>query len=194
MKKAVLSLVIILSIFKLCAQTSGNKHVINNYKNAEVVVFGNNVYDHGKSESAVIKTDSFQTNNEVLISTENISNINAPLLMNGMYKGRDYEYYKKIYQKAIRQRNIGIPLTLFGLSSSIVGILINKDGVYSDQASITVRILFWGGALMANVGTPLWIDGSAGAVNNKAAMKMTKENASLSFSATNNGIGRVLSF
>ena len=59
---------------------------------------------------------------------------------------------------------------------------------------MTVRILFYGGAAMTIIGAPIWINGSVKAVNNKTAMKMTKENVNLSFSATNNGIGLVLRF
>ena len=53
--------------------------------------------------------------------------------------------------------------------------------------------MYWGGALLTDLGIVLWISGGIKSKNNKRAMELTKRNVNLSFGPTMNGVGLLLS-
>ena len=60
--------------------------------------------------------------------------------------------------------------------------------------TFTHGYIFFGGTIVLSVGIPLWISGGIKASNNQKAMEIINRKTNLSFEATNNGVGLVLSF
>jgi hypothetical protein len=109
-----------------------------------------------------------------------------------LYKGHDYEYYNKKYQRTNSLARSGTTLTMIGVVGIVAGTLMLKGD--SDQNSAIGGLAFIGGSVLFNIGMPLLITNGIKASNNQYAMKKTKNKPSLSFGTTNNGIGLNLNF
>lgn len=199
MKNLILVIAILFSTIVLKAQTdiiypvndtvSIQGCVINDIKD------GNMVFYTKDSISNVIEADGvYRNGNYIALSSDaDISPVN-PYKYSRLYKGHYYDYYSNLHTKALSKRNIGIGLTFFGLSAAVAGGLILRDGGYNNITSGIIPALYFGGALIADIGTFLWISGGVKASNNKKAMEFTQRTTNLSFATTANGIGLVLSF
>lgn len=108
----------------------------------------------------------------------------------GLYRDHDYDYYGRLRSGALTKRNIGIGLTVAGISSVIAGAV----GLANSPGNKSASILLLSGAIISDVGIVLWISGGIKASNNKEAMEMTKRNTNISFRTTSNGVGLVLNF
>lgn len=106
----------------------------------------------------------------------------------------DYDFYNSNYNRAIRNRNTGIILTVSGLCASVLGgIYIGNPG-NTKSDNIVFEVLYIGGAVVANVGMILWVSEGIRAANNRKAMKGAVRNTKLSLGLSNNGIGLLLTF
>lgn len=113
-----------------------------------------------------------------------------------LFKNHDYNYYLKEYNRALINRKIGIGITGLGFGMAVVSIVIldleNMHSTY-DGMIITVFVGLTG-IIHTVIGVCLWTQSALKVKNNKKAMQMTNPITSLSFGATNNGIGLVLNF
>ncbi len=106
----------------------------------------------------------------------------------GLYRGHDYDYYERKYRRSKQLRNSGIILNSIGFVGG--ALLLFDAAVYSNAPGANILIP----AVFISVGTPLWISGSRRMKNNMEAMEKAKASTNLSFAATQNGIGLILSF
>ena len=198
MKRIISTIGIILSVIFIQAQTdiiypAKGKAIIRKCEITDVKN-GNMVYYTKDSISEVVEAVAINKDgNYSKLSIEKTTNNISPF-QPGLYKGHDYDYYGRLYSGALTKRNIGIGLTFFGVSISLVGALLPINTYGSSTTAKAAKILFYGGALMADVGAVLWISGAIKASNNKNAMEMTKKSVNLSLCTTNNVVGLVLTF
>jgi len=111
-----------------------------------------------------------------------------------IYDSKDNNFYLKQYKRAIRTRNVGIAFTVLGVASGIVGGLTLSANQYTNKPMDNYRLLYYGGAILTNLGVMLWVSEGIRAENNGKAMKKAKNNTNLSLGATNNGLGLLLTF
>lgn len=114
--------------------------------------------------------------------------VNEP---DGLYRGHNYDYYSKQYNRASSRQVFGAFLTVFGLGLEIGGLVMANRSSSNNRAATNLYIA---GAISFTIGFPLLISGGAKKANNKRAMEECKRNANLSLGATNNGLGLVLNF
>lgn len=108
-----------------------------------------------------------------------------------VYKGTNYDYYEKCHRSAIKTRNVGIGLTLFGIGAGVIGGLSLGRLGNSKTMNSVYEILYVGGAVAMNIGVILWVSEGIRAANNSKAMKRAKTNANISLAFTGNGLGLV---
>ena len=108
---------------------------------------------------------------------------------NVLYKGHNYNHYAEKYEEANRKKIAGIIVSSVGLVELLAGIIFLDNSNNSPP-----RIFIFAGVITFSVGMPIAFSGAIEASNNKKAMEKVKSNASLSFGATNNGVGLVLNF
>lgn len=142
-------------------------------------------------EAVAIRRDGKYTTLYSALLSDSLGPIMGQTLM---YKGKSYDFYAKEQRSSLKIRNIGMGLTLFGLSSGIVGGLILNPYANNSQTSRVATALYIGGGIVANIGIILWVSGGSKAANNSRAMKRAKSNANISLGTTNNGIGLLLTF
>jgi hypothetical protein len=103
-----------------------------------------------------------------------------------LYKGQDYQYYENKYLTAKSRVTGGIILASLGLVGQVVG--------YQNYFDETSAFFLIGGAILFNIGMPVWISNVTIMNNNRNAMNSIKTPVSLSFGPTSNGIGLSLNF
>lgn len=111
-----------------------------------------------------------------------------------VYKGE--KYYRLQYQQAKKQKNGGATLTLIGLFTGITSYVIidNNNKKYKPTGSI-VNAAFIGGAVLFNVGVPIWISGGIKEKRSEEAMLYhQRKDLSVNLGITNNGVGIVFGF
>jgi hypothetical protein len=113
----------------------------------------------------------------------------------GVYRGHNYNYYQNLRIKSTNQRDAGMFMFFLGFGCEVAGyLMVIDDKITNDGAG---QILILGGAILSNIGIPLWIAGGVKRANNKKAMELTQDKmniSSLSIKPTNNGLGLVLNF
>ncbi len=185
MKKLILLMSILFSLIIVNAQTdiiypAKSKISIYNCKITEVRD-GNIVHFNKDSvpdtvEAVAISKDG----NYITLGTGEMAIYHS---QNRLYN-EHYNYYEKKYKRAKINKIFGVVLTIAGFGAQVYGLA---------NDTFTNMYIFYGGAIVFNVGLPLWISGGIKASNNKKAMNRTK-NINLSLSTTNNGVGLVLNF
>lgn len=118
-------------------------------------------------------------------------------LQNSLYKGHDFDYYQDTYYRATSVKRTGMFFTFLGVTTCALGVLLlqpktNSNSYYNTNNSspnVVAVMLFAGGGVVADLGIALWIYGGIKSANNREAMKRCENNVSLSFGATQNGIG-----
>ena len=113
----------------------------------------------------------------------------------GVYKGHNYNYYQNLRIKSTNQRDAGMFMFFLGFGCEVAGYLMVIDDKITNDGAGQIWIL--GGAILSNIGIPLWIAGGVKRANNKKAMELTQDKmniSSLSIKPTNNGLGLVLNF
>ncbi|HSG68578.1 MAG TPA: hypothetical protein VK994_07725 [Bacteroidales bacterium] len=110
-----------------------------------------------------------------------------------LYKGHDYSYYQREFERATLQKHIGIVLTFAGAFAELTGYIFLVSNTSEGYKQPMGAILFVAGIMMESVGIPLWISGGVKRANNRKAMEdMVKHK--LSLKPTAHGIGLVLQF
>lgn len=106
----------------------------------------------------------------------------------------DHDYYSQIFKSATTQRNFGISFVVIGLGLEVWGYILVSDEE-STQENIDIGGgLMIAGAILENIGIPLWISGGVKRGNNRRVMEDMERNTSLSLATSKNGIGIVLRF
>ncbi len=117
-----------------------------------------------------------------------IDNTGSNVANDSLYRGHDYAYYNDLHLKARSQRAAGVLLTVFGFLSTVGGAVAlsqgNENGAY----------FYVGGAILVNIGVPVWISGAVKTGNNRKAMEEAKRKKSLSFIPVNQGLGLAFKF
>lgn len=124
--------------------------------------------------------------------TEHSQNTYNDVTPDGLYNGKDYDYYLRTYQGATTQRNAGIFMTLIGLGFEIGGFIMAADGNYDNDNAAGGLII--AGSILETIGIPLWISGGVKRANNKRVMEDMERGMNLSFGASHYGVGMVLKF
>ena len=159
---------------------------INEVKN------GNNVYYTKDSISDVVVAIAVTKDGTYIDLSEYVKKMNASIeppqtTNDSLYRGHDYEYYNRLYKQSSYIKGAGIFMTLVGICA--IGISYSKD--ISEETS---KGLLVGGEIGVAVGVPLIIIGSIRTANNRRAKEMTKHKATLSYGATNDGVGFAFNF
>jgi len=156
---------------------------------------GNVVYYTKDSLSNVIVAVAINQNGTYIALSNDPDNNNSKSYQSnqsGLYRGHDYDYYNKLYKRAKGSAGFGGFMTIIGLGGSIAGsVMTLDDQTNNDEAAFIATIA---GAVLFNIGLPVWISSGVKKRNNKNAMEMTNRNTNLSFGTTNNGVGLVLNF
>ena len=108
----------------------------------------------------------------------------------GLFKGKNYDFYKLRYEKSKSQVTTGIIFTVLGVGGILAGSRIGQSNE-SEQLS---RGFYIAGIVFVNFGVPVWISGAIKKNNNNEAMKRTKKDIILSFGMKNNGVGLAINF
>ncbi len=117
---------------------------------------------------------------------------------NGYYKGKPESYYRDLAKKASKVKSAGILLTTAGTTGVITGALVisSATGPDSDEKEKTGAIILLSGAILMDVGIPLWIYGGIKKRNNLNAADLAVKNhtTSLYLAPVQSGIGLVCRF
>lgn len=106
-----------------------------------------------------------------------------------IYNGYSYDHYKDIYERAAYRKKGGIIMTAIGAAGVGASFIIRNTNDYQ-----TANVTFITGLVFLEIGIPIWIANGIVAKNNKTAMEKARQNTSLSFSTTENGVGLVMRF
>ncbi len=145
-------------------------------------------------EAKSIKIKGLYTELNANNSNDNDLKSNIPYKQ-GVYRGHNYNYYQNLRIKSTNQRNVGMFMFFLGFGCEVAGYLMVIDDKITNDGAGQIWIL--GGAILSNIGIPLWIAGGVKRANNKKAMELTQDKmniSSLSIKPTNNGLGLVLNF
>ena len=105
-----------------------------------------------------------------------------------LYEGHNYNYYYEQYREAKSMRIFGIVLTSLGVGAFVTGV------VYMNINFDTGTPFLLTGFIVAQGGGAIWIVQSIKVNKNRNAMEQIKRSTSLSFGATDSGVGLVLRF
>jgi len=177
-------------IYPAIGKVSIRKCKITNVKD------GNTVYYIKDSISNVIEAVAIKRNGVYITLNHYVapSTSGASPEQSWSYEERTYEVYNQQYQAALKQRNVGIGITVLGVGAGITAALILRSNTSNNGVPGIVSALYFGGGVLTNAGIIVWVSGGIKASNNKNAMKMVNGNTSLSFGLTNNGVGLLMSF
>jgi hypothetical protein len=105
------------------------------------------------------------------------------------YRGKDYKYYERLFYGARTRQRIGILFTFSGLGLEIAGIVMsNKDNLTTAEMNRAAGI-YLAGAILENLGIPLWISGGIKKANNRKAMKKIKKQQDIYLGWNSYGVG-----
>jgi hypothetical protein len=209
MKKQILFLALILLMVPLLAQVkcidkvyptenkkSISKCCIKDIKAGNVVVYERKSILWNTEAVAVTLNGVFfelKENNDSLISKIPINTVPQ-----GLYQGKDYNYYQETYKKAKNKLVGGVILSLVGGGLFVGGVVtvLNKINTYDSDESyngVGIGMILFGCAGLG-VGIPVAITGGVTRNKSKNAMLEIENQASLSFQVTNQGVSLVYKF
>ncbi len=111
----------------------------------------------------------------------------------GLYRGKDYNYYAEAFRVSTNQRNAGVIFTVIGLGLEIGGFAVAANSNTFRDDNLAALLIVTGG-ILEMVGIPLWVAGGVKRANNKRVMNDMERNMNLSFGASGYGAGLVLKF
>jgi hypothetical protein len=159
---------------------------IDQIKSGNVVYYSIDSTQYHVVALAISQDGVYITLNSVVSATEPSNSS----LQTGLYKGHNYDYYKNIRRGALAKRNIGIIFTFVGIGACAAGVAM----LIEDKEDPAGTGLYFGGAILSDVGIILWIAGGIKSANNRKAMERSLRATNLSFGPTYNGVGLKLAF
>ena len=176
MKYFILIFVLVFSSLMMLAQTDViypeiGKTSIRNCSITKVTK-GNIVHYVKDSVSSDIVAVAIRRNGDYIPLTDEVIDVSKKQF--ALYQGKTYDYYNEEYRKIIKNRNLGIGLTLCGLGAGIIGGLnMNRTGHNSNKV---FKVLYFGGGILTNIGIIVWVSEGTHAANISKAMKKAKIN------------------
>lgn len=209
MKKHILIITLVLLAAPLIAQvqcidkvypTENRKSISNccikDIKDGNIVIYERNDVLYAIDAVAVTLNGAYfelKENNDSLRSK--ISKYAVP---QGLYQGKNYNYYQKTYKKANNKLIGGVILSLVGGGLFVGGCVTvsNRINTYDPSKSYNgagIGMILFGCAGLG-VGIPVAITGGVSRSKCKNAMLEIESQASLSFQIKNQGVGLVYNF